>query len=106
METYFLSSEALTEELQEIETLLQFAEKNIASSQDNETGIHFGIDKKTGEYFTSFAQMFGLTIKWKQHYVDSLVDSYLQIYLADGDYYDRSPDRKGKIIKHEDYVFY
>jgi hypothetical protein len=105
-DSYFLSAQALTDASHEIEKLLEIAEQNMATIEDRDVGIYFGKNKKQGEYYTSFAQHFGLTFRWRQQYVDSLVGSYLEVFFADEDYYDRNPNRNGERIKHEDYIFY
>ncbi len=106
LDDYVLSRQALNDGLNEIKKLLQIAENNIDATSDDQVGLHFDKEKKDGEYFSSFAQNIGLTFHWKQRYNDSLVGSYLKVYIADGDFYDRSPNNQGEVFKNEEYVFY
>jgi hypothetical protein len=106
IEDYLLSIQGLSDGLDEVKNLLITAEKNIEEISDHSLGLAFGINKKEGEYFSSFGRKVGLKIKWNRRYSESLSGSCLHIVLADGDYFDDFPGEKGYIYLEEAYVFY
>ena len=104
IESHLLSKEGFAEGINEINALLKSAENNIDKISDGI--LNFGKNKKEKAHFTSFGRSIGLTFKWVQPYYDSLSESYLHIFIANGDYYDSNPHKRGTIYTQEKYLFY
>jgi hypothetical protein len=106
MEEYATSKQGLEDGLNEIEELLHLAESNITEISDHTVGLNFGKRTTDKIEFTTFGRKIGLTFYWHRKYIDSLVSSYLEVYIATGDYYDIHPRKPGKVLKKELYLFY
>lgn len=106
-EKYIASIEAVHDFETEAQQLLLIAERNILEiNSNNQIGFSFRIKKDRNVEFTTFGTKIGLTFRWKKRYSNSLLDSFLLVFIADGDYYDRSPNRPGNLFKKEEYLFY
>ncbi len=106
LEEYLLSNQGQIDGLNEVDNVLGIAESNIDEISDHTIGLSFGKSKKDKEYFTSYGRKIGLTFKWVRRYTNSLAESYLQVFIANEDFYDSFPGRQGTVYKKEEYVFY
>lgn len=104
LEEYLLSKDGYADGIKEVVFLLTLAESNI--NKISELGLSFGTSNKPNQYFTTYGLKIGLTFKWKLRYRDSLAESTLEVFIADGDYYNSNPTRPGNIFYKEEYVFY
>ena len=106
LEEYLLSNQGLVDGLNEVNEVLSFAESNIVKVTDIIQELSFGKRKKAGGEFTCFGKNIGLTFKWEQKYKNSLAESYLEVFIANGEYYDTFRNREGIAYKKDEYIFY
>jgi len=106
IEDYLLSNKALGECINEVKRLLQLAEKNINEITDHQLNFNFGHKKSPETYYICFGQDIGLGFMWKQAHINSLIHSYLQVWIADSDLFFDNPSSNARVIKEEYYIFY
>lgn len=104
LEEYLMSKDGYDDGIKEVVSLLTLAESNIIKISG--LGLLFGTSKKANQYYTIYGLKIGLKFNWKIKYRDSLSESTLEIFIADGDYYNNNPNRAGNIFFKEEYVFY
>ncbi len=104
--TYLASNQAYSDASTEVRNLLSDAESNINKITDHSIQLSFGNSKKENEYYICFGKNHGLSFNWKCRNNNSLNDSYLEVLIANGEYFDRNPNRPGRVYKKEKYKFY
>jgi len=106
LEEYLLSIEGYADGVKEVSSLLALVDSNISEIEDPLLGLTFGVAKSPNQFYTTCGLKTGLTFKWKIVYRNSLSESCLEVFIAEGNYYGNNPRNPGRILQKEEYVFY